>query len=283
MEWLIVVVSIGAGLISAVLLFWLIAMIPRIIRKPDWKEIPRFDYAHRGFYHKNQSVPENSLGAFCAAAERGFGIELDIQLTSDGKVVVFHDQTLKRLCGDERKLGDVPWSELKEIPLMGTQERIPLFSDVLKAVGGRVPLIVEFKYYNRTEELCEKACVLLKDYKGTWCMESFHPSLVAWFRKNRPEVVRGQLMQNYKGSKELSPIVGFLATNLCSNIFTAPDFIAYRVKDRQDVSLRVCRKLYGVQEVDWTIHSLEELNTMKADGAIGIFEHFDPQDGGREY
>lgn len=102
-------------------------------------------FAHRGFFTPDQRIPENSMPAFLAAAENGYGIEMDIQLTKDNQVVVFHDHTLTRMCGIDLPVRELTYEELQKFPLAGTQERIPLFKDVLKAVHGRVPLLVEIK------------------------------------------------------------------------------------------------------------------------------------------
>ena len=103
------------------------------------------NFAHRGLHSKKPNVPENTMPAFLAAAEKGYGIELDVQLTADDEVVVFHDHDLKRACRRQKKICDLTYAELKEIPLFGSFERVPRFADVLAAVNGRVPLIVELK------------------------------------------------------------------------------------------------------------------------------------------
>ena len=104
-------------------------------------------YAHRGLH--NQDAPENTLAAFIAAVDAGYGMELDVQLTADGKLVVFHDNTLERLCGVAQDIRDTEWEALKEYRILGSDQGIPLFTDVLKTVDGRTPLLIEVKsHYN---------------------------------------------------------------------------------------------------------------------------------------
>ena len=135
MWWVLAAVILLAG--------WLFLIAPGRADKAQRAPFTGRDYAHRGLYEADQSVPENSMEAFSRAADAGYGIELDVQLTRDQRVVVFHDDSMKRACGLDAQIHDYTFDELQQIPLFGTEHRIPLFSDVLETVGGRVPLIVE--------------------------------------------------------------------------------------------------------------------------------------------
>lgn len=256
---------------------WLFCIRPRpSLDAPDMKELKKYDYAHRGFYEKDQSIPENSVPAFQRAVSKGFGVELDLQLTADGQVVVFHDDTLKRMCGVDKAVNQLTYQELQQYTLAQSGEKIPLFTQVLKVMGGKTPMIIELKPYHNTEELCRKTCEILTVYKGSWCVESFSPEVVRWFRKNRPEIVRGQLMARFTHKdKPLNLITAFLARNLFVNVLGRPDFIAYDVEARKNWSLRTACRLFHAQEVCWTIRTPQLLWSVKADGALGIFEHFD--------
>ena len=103
------------------------------------------NYAHRGLFSKDQAVPENSLPAFEAAAAAGYGIELDVQFTADRQLLVFHDDTLDRMTGTHGWVRDFSYADIAVMPLKGTAYHAPLFAEVLAAVDGRVPLIVEIK------------------------------------------------------------------------------------------------------------------------------------------
>lgn len=274
-----VVITVLCVLLIIVLLaflFWIIAIAPRTKNRPSFRKLARFDYAHRGLH--DDKIPENSLPAFEAAAENGYGMEYDLQLTKDDKVVIHHDNSLKRICGVDKLISDLTLEELGEIRLAGTEYGVPLFSDVLKAVNGRTPMIIEYKGYGDVERLCTKAWEILKDYKGDYCIESFHPMIVKWFKENHPEIIRGQLMMHFTGKENEfhSPLKAFFARNLFTNLITRPDFEAYDHHSRDNKSLRLCRKLYGIQEVSWTIRTPEDHKKVKDDGCLSIFENFRP-------
>ena len=122
---------------------YLLAIMPRMLHKPDTEPFKKVLYAHRGLFDNATNAPENSLAAFQKAVDAGYGIELDIQLTKDKIPVVFHDFTLDRVCGVKGKVCDFTYEELLKFPLSGSDQRIPKFSEVLSLVDGRVPLIVE--------------------------------------------------------------------------------------------------------------------------------------------
>ena len=232
-------------------------------------------YAHRGLYKQDQSVPENSMTAFAKALEAGYGIELDLQLSRDGEVVVFHDETLKRLCGVDRPVGDLTFEELKELRLCETDETIPAFKDVLDLVAGRVPLIVEFKSIGvRNDELCEKAFALLDAYDGLYMVESFDPRLVRWFRLNRPDVLRGQLAgppASYR-YKDNMPVWGpTMFGNCLFNFWGRPQFIAYELKEKP-LPVRYAEAL-GAMKVAWTSHN----RYMHEGQDAVIFEFYEPE------
>ena len=139
------------------------------------------NFAHRGLHKMDRSVPENSIPAFDAAARIGYGVELDVRLSADGEVVVFHDDDLKRICGVDSRVDELSWAELSRLNLCGTPNRIPLLSEVLAVIDGRCPIIVELKRSRRHAELCRKTYDILSQYHGRWCVESFDPRIVFWF------------------------------------------------------------------------------------------------------
>ena len=198
-------------------------------------------YAHRGLYDNLHGVPENSLPAFRAAAAAGYGVELDVQLSSDGRVVVFHDSTLNRICGVRGKVADFPLAELQRMKLLDTAETIPLFPDVLSVLQhGAGPLIVELKSGSRNDELCVKTRDFLLQYPGIFCIESFDPWIVRWFMKNAPDFIRGQLAQPREDySRKGSPLLPWLLSGCRFSFLNKPDFIAYKIGIRP---ARVLRK-----------------------------------------
>ena len=151
---------IGILLLVAAILFvgWLFLILPRIKDSAD-TELLRADYAHRGLW--NEQIPENSLSAFARAVEAGYGIELDLRRTRDGRIVVFHDENLLRMCGVDARVRDLSLDELRQLRLKGSNETIPTFSEVLRLIGGRVPLMIEIKGERADEKLLRPASELL--------------------------------------------------------------------------------------------------------------------------
>lgn len=233
-------------------------------------------YAHRGLH--GSGIPENSMAAFRAALEKGYGIELDVHLCRDGSLPVFHDGTLSRTTGAEGKLCDLTAREWEQLTLEGTREPIPHFRQVLELYAGKQPMIIELKADgNNQAALCAAVCDALEGYEGVYCLESFDPRCIAWLRKNRPDLIRGQLSENFFRSKTTMPgILRFIMSFLITNALTRPDFVAYRYSDRNHIAVRLCRKLWGIPGVSWTIRTQEECDTALREGWIPIFEHIEP-------
>lgn len=229
-------------------------------------------FAHRGLYEKDQSVPENSLPAFRRAVEAGYGIELDIHITADGRLAVFHDDDLSRMCGVPGAVEERTWAELAALRLCGTQECIPLLSEVLAVMGGREPIILELKRGSRNDALCEAALEALRAYDGPVCIESFDPFIVRWWRKNAPGYLRGQLsctMRDFKGGT--SRLNAFFLSRLLLNFLARPQFIAYGRCPRKPWTVRLCEAM-GAMRVCWT--SREPGDDAENDAVI--FEHYRP-------
>lgn len=233
--------------------------------------------AHRGLHSKDRTVPENSLPAFRAAAESGYGIELDVQLSSDEAVVVFHDDTLDRVCGVHGRVDAFSLEELRSMRLCGTQEGIPLFTEVLETVAGRSPLIVELKTGPRNDLLCRKTLDILRAYDGPFCIESFDPRIVAWFRRNAPDIARGQLSDSPANFKEdgQSALRSFVLGGVWLNVIARPDFIAYG-PGRKPLSVRIAEAL-GAFRVRWTVRPEDEPAAREKENDCVIFEFYRPE------
>lgn len=246
---------ISVLIVSAAVLFLLSLVLMRT-EKPDRERLSAFlnrNIAHRGLYNLQSGIPENSLAAFEIACARGFAIELDVQLTRDGHIVVFHDFNLKRMCGINKKVRRLSLSELEKLSLNGTEHKIPTFSKVLETVNGRVPLLIELKIPNFSAELCRKLDRELKAYRGDYAVQSFNPVGVRWYMKNRPEVTRGQLSGNIYHFRERPVIVFcFVIANLLTNFFTKPHFISYQQSYSDHLSFRLCKKFYSPITFGWT-------------------------------
>lgn len=277
---------------------YLISIKPRLHGRPDYKPFFGHMYAHRGLHNMNPALqklknigqslgqniepiqnpegnfPENSYAAIKRAADLGYGIEFDVHLTKDDIPVVFHDDTLNRICGVRGNLKDYTYEELQQFRLLGTDERIPSFADILKMVDGRVPLIIEYKVEKNADRLCSICDRILSDYKGLYCIESFHPLAVRWYKKHRPNIVRGQLSEDF--TKQKLSIPYFLLSHLIGNCYASPDFIAYNCKHKNELSRNICRKLYKSLSVAWTVRSQEELEKVSRSFDLFIFEDFVP-------
>lgn len=257
-----------------VILYFLMIM-PRMKDRPDTKPFLKWMYAHRGLHNNNSDAPENSLRAFQNAVDAGFGIEMDVQLSKDGVPVVFHDFTLERICGVQGKVCEYGYEELSRLKLCGSDQRIPRFEDALKLVDGKVPLIVELKIERIDTSVCPAADRLLSEYRGMYCIESFNPLGVLWYRRNRRRVVRGQLSDAFHREGYFGPHY-FLLQNLLFNWLGKPDFVAYNHKHPRMLSRSLCRKLYHSTAAAWTIKSREELEAAKKNFDLFIFDSFVP-------
>ena len=257
-----------AGLAALGGLVFLVA--PGRASKKDKKPFMYKNFAHRGLHKKDKTVPENSLAAFERASSYGYGMELDVQLSKDGQVVVFHDDTLNRVCGVDSRVDEKTYDELSKISLCGTTQTIPLFSEVLKTVRGRGPLIVELKRGRRNIELCEKTYALLAEYRGDVCIESFDPFIVAWFRFHAPELLRGQLAMPAGRYENFPKPLAFALSHGLMNFVCRPQFMAYRIGHRP-LTVHIAEML-GAMKVAWTSH--EPKNERGKDAVI--FEFYKP-------
>jgi glycerophosphoryl diester phosphodiesterase len=256
---------------------YLLMTAPGRVDKKNYAWLAEADFAHRGLYTADQKIPENSLEAFSKAALEGYGIELDVELTKDDALVVFHDDSLERMTGRSKLLWNSGLHELENLSLAGSSQRIPLFADVLKLVGGRVPLIVEIKTTTKLKKICSMTYELLKGYEGDYCIESFNPFIIGWFRRHAPKVLRGQLSMRYTSDDHIPGYQKFLMENLMMNFVARPQFIAYHYEDADKLSFRLCRRL-GAITVAWTVRSPKAMELAKKAFDAVIFEHFLPHD-----
>lgn len=237
----------------------------------DFSEFKKQPIAHRGLY--GNGIPENSLWAFKNAIEHGFGAELDVHLTKDGKLVVIHDSSLLRTAGSDVCVEDLTLTEIKQYNLENTQEKIPEFSEVLNLFEGNYPLIVEIKSTEKSyAELCLKTAEMLRNHNVTYCIESFDPRCVRWFYKNRPNVIRGQLSTNFLKSKNMGFAKKFALSFLITNFLTKPDFVAFNFSWRRFLSFRLATGLLKIQGVGWTIRTPDDIKTAQNENIIPIFE-----------
>lgn len=236
------------------------------------------DYAHRGLYDNKRGIPENSMAAFERAVKAGYGIEMDVRETRDHQLVVHHDETLERSCGDPRRVRDVPLEELQRLSLFGTDEHIPTFEAFLRMVNGQVPLIIELKTDFKSKKLPEMVYQVLRTYRGIYCVESFDPSAVRWFKKHAPRIVRGQLafMDKLHGKPFIDQVKRMLLGYLLIDFMGRPDFIAYGYETDANISFRFVTDVFRPLLAAWTVRSEEDYQQLRQEYDIQIFEHFKP-------
>ena len=239
-----------------VLLVYLILIAPHFPKRKATGEYMGKCYAHRGLFSNETSCPENSLPAFAKAVESGYGIEMDVQLTKDNKLIVFHDNTLSRMCGIDVNVRDKTYRELCELTLLATDCKIPLLSEVLKMVNGSVPLLIEIKLPVFNTLTCRLVDEVLRNYKGKYCIESFNTLALLWYRIHRPDIVRGQLSGNLtRPVADGGFVLCFIVKYLLSNILARPDFISFCYKDTLNLSYLLNRYIFRVPTFAWTIDS----------------------------
>ena len=245
------------------------------------------NYAHRGLFTQDQRTPENSLPAFAAAAAAGYGIELDVQFTSDRQLIVFHDDTLDRMTDARGWVREAPWQQVRALRLAGTPCTPPLFADVLAEVAGRVPLIVEIKSRREysgayLDALCRATLEALAGYNGPYCIESFDPRVVRRIRKFAPGVLRGQLAdstQSYR-AEGARPLHAFAMSHLLGNVLGRPDFIAWCPAPRNG-AVKLAKAL-GAMMVYWTALPADDAAKLEADHDAVIFQWYLPSARYRE-
>ena len=242
---------------------------------PGLAALQGWKYAHRGLYDSQK--PENSMAAFRAALENGYGIELDIHLMKDGDLAVIHDCDLIRTTGKEGRITDLTAEDLKNYPLCGTEETIPTFRQVLELYAGKAPLIIELKSDDNVQALVDAAVKAMEGYEGAYCMESFDPRCVHALKKKYPHIIRGQLTEDYfKSSSRLPAPLKWVLKHQALNFLTLPDFVAYKYRDLNTFSNTLVRKFWGVAGVTWTLQTQEEFDDAVKNNWIPIFEHFKP-------
>lgn len=267
---------LGMGL-SLCLALYLFLIAPRFPRRKQWPaDFFRYDYAHRGLH--GSGVPENSLVAFALAAEKGYGIELDVHLTLDGELVVHHDASLLRTCGVDRRISDMTMGEIRQCSLGDSSEHVPSFQEALDCVHGRVPLIVELKTAEkRNAELAQKVFEQLTKAGGDWVVESFDPRLMRWFRRHAPQVIRGQLAFDPRlGGPTGSGFGYWCLANLLMNCISRPDFVAYCHETDRNLSFSLVRTVFRPVLAAWTVQSQETCQRLRGRYDLQIFEGFEP-------
>ncbi len=272
-----VLILLIIGLAVFFVFSYIYSIAPRTGRRRECEEFIRWMYAHRGLWSEEKKIPENSLPAFARAVESGYAIELDVQLTKDNHLVVFHDDTLTRMCGKEGKTSAYTLAELKQLRLKDTDCEIPEFREVLELVDGKVPLLIEIKLPTHNTRTCMILNRELKNYQGKYCIESFNSLALRWFKRHRPGIVRGQLSDRFRKSDGVNLVLRFLAARLMLNWVGRPDFIAYNYRHANKLGLRLQRMLFGVPLFAWTVQNQPDWKKCRHTFDTVIFDGFLPE------
>lgn len=230
--------------------------------------------AHRGL-HQEGIIPENSLASFMAAIQHNYAIELDINITADDQLVVFHDSNLKRMTGKEGKISEQKVTNLKDLLLLNTEQRIPLLEEVLELVNGRVPLLIEIKNEGSVGKLETILCQKLQNYQGEFAIQSFNPYSLAWFKQRAPQMIRGLLSTNF-ADQPLPWYQRFLLKNLLLSGVSKPHFIAYDHRFLPNLPTQIAKSIFSLPLIAWTIRTEAELTQISPYVDNIIFEYILP-------
>jgi glycerophosphoryl diester phosphodiesterase len=268
-------IALAALAVGGILLIYLNPG-PKVTQTEKTAWLVRKPIAHRGLHTDDSDVPENSLKACRLAMEAGYGIEVDLQMTADGKAVVFHDHSLKRMTGVDKKINTLTWDEVKELKLMGSQEGIPLFTQLLDLVQGRVPLLIEIKNEGAPVGQLEAAVIEdLQHYQGEYAVQVFNPFVLKYFKEHAPHITRGQLASSFKGDG-LALYKKFLLRYLLLNHLSAPHFIAYDADTLPGWFANSLRQK-GLYLLAWTVKSETAARRARELYDNIIFEGFTPE------
>lgn len=194
--------------------------------------------AHRGGFFDNQKIYENTKEAFQIAIQKGLAIELDVHVTKDEQVVVYHDDNLKRLMNVDATIEELRLEELPTKPFP-----IPLFRDVLQQIDGKVPLLIEIKSMHQIGHRIDIIMNALKDYTGEYAIQSFHPYVLLYLKWHYKNVIRGQLGSPNR-QKDIPKIQKWITKNMCFNILTKPTFISYEYNEMNFKKITKLKKKY---------------------------------------
>ena len=207
--------------------------------------------AHRGIFD-NETVPENSIPAFKKAIKENIPIELDVQLTKDNVLVVFHDDNLSRMTGKDIDIQKVNYSEIKDVKLLNTNEVIPTFEEILKLVDNKVLLNIEIKSNRRIKDVCT---ILMNHLHLYWnyVLQSFNPFILRYIKNHYFSVEVGLLVKN----KYTGPISNLFYKSKFIVKYSKTDFLSISKKLLKNEKIRNLTKSYPT--LLWTIKSDEEI------------------------
>lgn len=228
--------------------------------------------AHRALH--NENAPENTLPAIQNAIDNLVPVELDVQLLADGTAVIFHDEKLERLTGKDGYLKNLTYNNLKDYKILNTEHTIPTLQEVLALVDGQIPILFELKNHSKVGNLEKTFLNIIKDYKGEFAIQSFNPFTLEWFKKNAPQIIRGQLASYFKHENLSFFKKLFLKKMSFNKKISEPHFISYEAKTLPN---RYVKKYKNLPLLAWTVRSQEEYIKILPYCDNIIYENFEPK------
>ncbi|MEM6761600.1 MAG: glycerophosphodiester phosphodiesterase family protein [Pseudomonadota bacterium] len=230
--------------------------------------------AHRGLH--DETVPENSLAAVEAAIEAGYGVEIDFQLSADGRLILIHDETLERTTEGAGAVIDQPMDALRQTPLKGIEETLSNDTDLFALVSGRAPIFVELKAPDTEPQKAAMAAAMttaLRSYGGAVAVMTFDPYLLETLRRALPDTPLGILAG---GEEAETPLMKRLARDTLLHLSrTKPDFIGYYAAALPHPAVSLRRGKRPV--LTWTVRSQAEADRLAPHVDQIIFEDFRPR------
>lgn len=258
---------IAIFLLVALAVTYVFLVMPRSVDAADM-DLQSTDYALRGLH--GRSVPENSLSAFALAKEEGYGILLDVSLSSDGRLVVVRDEALPRLCGVKRRVSALTYAQLSSLSLAGTAEHIPLLSRVLELIDGHVPLMISISPASNVPALCKHLCELMDTYSGAFSVISREPEILGFFKKYRPRYARGFTVAAGKAG-------GFARRHLLTNSTSRPDFILTDKRHVKEPAFLLATRVFRAKGFALAVRNESEYAICRKRGLYTVFKGFRPQ------
>ncbi len=227
--------------------------------------------AHRGLHDKH--TPENSLPAFKKAIEKGYAIEIDLQMTKDGVIVVFHDDFLDRMTTAKGDIKDKTFDEIKNLVLKNSDEKIPTFSEFLSLIDGKTPVLIEIKDHPNIGIAEEKIAKQLAGYKGEFAIQSFNPFIVKWFKKNTGFCAG--ILSCFFCDVKLAWYKKLMLKNLYLLKNVKADFVSYEAS--AGYTFNKLKRLKNKKPIlFWTVKSFDDMQRYKQVCDNVIFENFLP-------
>jgi glycerophosphoryl diester phosphodiesterase len=239
--------------------------------------------AHRGL-HDGKTVIENTPCAFAAAMASEYGIECDLQVSSDGEAMVYHDDDLGRLTEGTARLDAMTAAELKHVRYKASPDRIMTLGELCDLVRGRSTLLIELKsQYDADRRLVRRAAAVLSGYGGPVAVMSFDPAQMSAFGQAAPALVRG-LVAERRPRRSSATCSSAAAWMIAKRAFAygaqvlrmQPQFIAYSVTDLPSTMTSFAGNILRLPILAWTVRTAMERQTALRHADQIIFEGFRP-------